>query len=138
MGEDGHDESAVEELLAESRGNRQGEIGKQLYGGLRQESFRDGLNGAPRSDRNSPHAPQVQPLESRRGRVKDEALHRGDLRKRQQFLHARPPAPRQDQAEHQEDYPSVPRHPRIRTLSTSAAQVSIVLLRASANGGTSL
>src|SRR4029077_11655392 len=66
------------------------------------------------------------PLKGDRRGVKDEALHRADLRQRQQFLHARSPAPRHYQAEHQEDHPNVPGHPRMRTLSASVAQVTKV------------
>src|SRR5271169_3888901 len=43
MDKDGHGEPAVNKLLAEPRGNREDEIGKQLHRGLRQNPFRKGL-----------------------------------------------------------------------------------------------
>src|SRR5712664_3658544 len=71
MGEDGHGEPAIEKLLAESRRDREREIGKQFHRGLRQDPFRNGLNRAARFGENSPHAPQVQPLMSGNGRGAD-------------------------------------------------------------------
>src|SRR6202521_1598668 len=71
MDEDGHGEPAIEKLLAESRRNREREIGKQLHRGLWQDPFRNGLKRAPRFDGNSPYTPQVQPLKSRNGRGAD-------------------------------------------------------------------
>src|SRR5260370_21664244 len=60
----------------------------------------------------------------RNGRsVKGEAIHRADEGQRQQFLHARAAAPRQDHREHKKNEPDVPGQPRIRTLSACAAQV---------------
>src|SRR5260370_2557964 len=172
MEEDGHGEPAIENLLTESRGNRQRKIGKQFHLGLRQDPLCKGLNRAPRFNRNSPHAPQVQPLKRRnrcgadnRGsknpgsimhrqtklggrksvrpcapchncdgkplkrnsrRVEGEALHRADVWQRQQFLHAHSSAPRQNHAEHKENQPDVPGHPRMRTLSAAVAQVTKV------------
>src|SRR6266849_9061856 len=184
MGEDGHGEPAIEELLTESRCSRESKIRKQFYSGLRKNPFRNGLKRAPRFNRNSPHAPQVQPLKSCNGRgandrgdknpasimdsqtklggresvrpgtpchhragkplkgngrgIKDKPLHRADLGHGEQFFHAHSSTPRQNQAEHEKNQPEVPRHPRIRTLSASAAQVSTVLLCASTKRGTSL
>src|SRR5260370_25063134 len=62
MYEDGHGEPAIQKLFAKSCGNREGEVGKQLHGRLRQDPFRKGLQRAPRFNGNSPHTPQVQPL----------------------------------------------------------------------------
>src|SRR6266550_331044 len=71
MCKDGHGETAIQELLAKSRCNRQRQIGEQLHGGLRQDPFGDGLKRASRFYGNSPHAPQVQPLKGGNGRGAD-------------------------------------------------------------------
>src|SRR6266481_10065881 len=172
MDEDGHDEPAIEKLLAESRCDRESKIRKQFYRGLRKNPFRNGLKRAPRFSGNSPDAPEVQPLKggNRRGAnnrgdknsgsimdrqtklggretvrpgtpchhrdgkplkgngrgIKDKPLHRADLGHDQQFFHAHSSTPRQNQTEHEKDEPDVPGHPRIRTLSASAAQVTEV------------
>src|SRR3979490_68514 len=184
MQQDGDREPAIKKLLAKSRGYRERKIGKQLYGRLRQDSLRQGLKRAPPFYGNSPHAPEVRPLQRRDGRgadnrgnedpgsalhretelrgresvrpgappydrhrkplkgngrgVKPEPFHGRDVRHGEEFLYAHPPAPRQKQAQYEKNQPDVPGHPPIRTLSLSAAQVSIVPLCASANGGSSL
>src|SRR5260370_25600986 len=174
MDENCHSEPAIEELLAESRCDRESKIRKQFYRGLRKNPFRNGLKRAPRFSGNLPHAPQVEPLKSsnRRGAnnrgdknsgsimdrqtklggretvrpgtpchhrdgkplkgngrgIKDKPHHRADLGHGQQFFHAPSSTPRHNHAECQKNPPEVPVHPRIRTLSASAAQVSTVLL----------
>src|SRR5260370_2321143 len=64
-----------------------------------------------------------EPLKGNGRGVKGDPLHPADVWHRQQFLHARSSAPRQNHAEHKKNQPDVPGHPRIRTLSLSAAHV---------------
>src|SRR6266851_943997 len=72
------------------------------------------------------HHRDGKPLKGNGRGIKGKPLCRADVWHRQQFLHAHTPAPRQNQAKHEKDEPDVPGHPRIRTLSTSVAQVTKV------------
>src|SRR5712664_4390550 len=73
------------------------------------------------------HHRRGQPLKANRRGVQNETLHRADLRHRHQLLQARATAPRQNHAKNEKNQSDVPRHPPIRTLSISCAQVSEVL-----------
>src|SRR6266852_1449423 len=84
------------------------------------------------------HHHDGKPLKGNGRGIKDKPLHRADFGHGQQFFHAHSSTPRQNHAECEKNQPEVPRHPRIRTLSASAAQVSTVLLCASTKRGTSL
>src|SRR5216683_2245854 len=115
---------------ADNRGNKD-------YGSVRDRQTKLGGRetvrpGTPRHHRDG------KPLKGNGRGIKDKPLHRADLGHGQQFFHAHSPTPRQNHAEHEKNQPEVPRHPRIRTLSASAAQVSTVLLCASTKRGTSL
>src|SRR5712664_4403314 len=60
------------------------------------------------------------PLKGNRRGIKGKPLRSADVWHRQKFLHAHSTTPRQNHAEHQENQPDVPRHPRMRTLSTGS------------------
>src|SRR5229473_4630929 len=91
MQKDGHGEPAIEKLFAESRGNREREIGKHFHGGLRQDAFGKSLKRAPRFEGQFPRAPQVQPLKSRNRRGADNRSNKkpGSIRERQAKLGGR-------------------------------------------------
>src|SRR5882672_4051445 len=73
------------------------------------------------------HHRRGQQLKANRRGVQNETLHRADLRHRHQLLQVRATAPRQNHAKNEKNQSDVPRHPPIRTLFISCAQVSKVL-----------
>src|SRR5260370_4514427 len=72
------------------------------------------------------HHRDREPLKSNGGGVERKPLRSADVRHGQQLFRPHSSTPRQNHAEHQKDEPEVPRHPRMRTLSLSVAQVTRV------------